>query len=307
MTYASGGKIESSDFNTRNGGTTANVSGQINCVWSTGNGNSGYGQSSPSANVSVGNKVNASNWTTFYNNINAARKHQSGGSYSNLSVPVPFNTITFNASLGSTLTDVYSNRLTSASSGSTVTGTNDVWNVTVNSGVVLDTYRSCGILFSSSDAIRYFFNAGGKITMVYTATGASTTRSAEMRDLVNNLGGFSNYAAYSNSGRTGSGGSVSKNDTNIGYYNVTNSSILDFIQVDDNTAPYAGAYAYAGHWVFGSTTNGSRGNDLRLILGLYSPVATTTLSIQVTLRCDITYPSTTYLSDSWGIPTITYF
>jgi hypothetical protein len=308
MTYSAGGKIQSNDFNTRNGGTAANVSGQINSILATGNGNAGYGQSSFASNVSTGNKVNASNWSTLVTNINVVRKHQSGAGYSNLTVPASTNKISFISSLDSTLTDAYTNRLTATSSGSTTTGTNDTWNVTSADNVLLDQARVCRIQFSSEDTIRYFFNAGGKISMIYSAVdNAGNARSQSIRDVVNNIGGFNNYVGYSNSGRTGTGGTVTLNNTNIGYWNVTNTSVIPFIQIDDDS-PYVGNYAYVAHWVFGSTTNGSNGNDLRLYLGVYglADVGGGSVNITVTSRCDITFPSTTYLNDSWGTPTISY-
>ena len=309
MTYASGGLIQASDFNTFNGGSVANVSGQINTVWSTGTGNAGYGQTAGS-NVSVSGTINASDWTTLFNNLNAARKHQLAGSYSNLTVPASGGTITYNSSLSTQLTNAYTDRLTAATTGSTSTGTNDTWNPSVGATTALDTFRDCNIVFGSSDQARYFFNAGGRIAMIYSAVDNSgaNARSVNMRDMVNQVGGFNTYRGYSNSGRTGAGGSFSVNNTGVGYYNTT-SSVVTFIQNDDTVAPYNLSYVRVQHFYIGLTTNGANGNQVTFRLYLYSPADDSyggSINITVTSRCDITFPSTTYLSDSWGTPTISY-
>jgi hypothetical protein len=172
----------------------------------------------------------------------------------------------------------------------------------------LGAFRDCNVVFSSADAARYFFNAGGRIAMIYSAVdNASTTRSQSVRDLVNQIGGFNTYRGYSNSGRTGTGGSYSINDTGVGYWSTTGSATT-FIQNNDS-APYSGYNARVQHFTAGSTTNGSKGEQLvfRLILFAFADdIYGGSINITVTSRCDITYPSTTYLSNSWGTPTISY-
>lgn len=308
MTYASGGLIQASDFNTFNGGTVANVSGQINTVWSTGTGNAGYGQTAGS-NVSIGGTINASDWTTLFNNLNAARKHQLAGSYSNLTVPASGGTITYDSSLSTQLTDAYTDRLTAATTGSTTTGTNDTWNPSVSTNAAFAAFRTCAITFSSSDQARYFFNAGGRIAMIYSAvSNLANARSNNMRDMINQVAGFNTYRGYSNSGRTGTGGSFSINNTGAGYYTTT-TSYVTFIQNDDTVAPYNFSTVKVQHIYSGLTTNGANGNAIGIRLDLFSPaddIYGGGINLTVTSRCDITYPSTTYLSNSWGTPTVSY-
>jgi hypothetical protein len=319
MAYSVGGTIEASDFNIRNGSTTANVSGQINSVYATGNGNSGYGQTSLVAgNVSVGNNISAgsdpglgpvlpSQWRSMILALNICRNHQTGSS-SGITAPGYGDTISYYSTLDTQLTSAYTDRLTAAATGSTTTGTNDTWNISVGATTALGAFRDCNVVFSSADAARYFFNAGGRIAMIYSAVdNASTTRSQSVRDLVNQIGGFNTYRGYSNSGITGTGGSYSINNTGVGYWSTTGSATT-FIQNNDS-APYSGYNARVQHFTAGSTTNGSKGEQLvfRLILFAFADdIYGGSINITVTSRCDITFPSTTHLSDSWGTPTISY-
>jgi hypothetical protein len=172
----------------------------------------------------------------------------------------------------------------------------------------LNQFRDCNVVFSSADAARYFFNAGGRIAMIYSAVdNAVTTRSQSVRDLVNQIGGFNTYRGYSNSGRTGTGGSISVNNTGVGYWSTTGSATT-FIQNDD-AAPYSGYFARVQHFTTGSTTNGSKGEQLVFRLVLFASADDAfggSINVTVTSRCDITFPSTTYLSNSWGTPTISF-
>jgi hypothetical protein len=311
MTYSAGGLIEASDFNLRNGAAAANVSGQINTVWSTGNGNAGYGQTA-GANVSVGGTVNASDWATLINNLNAARKHQSGGSYSNLTVPTASSTITFNSSLDTTLTSAYTNRLTAALNGTTVTGSNYTYNIYRLGGASLLTTRSGKIVFSTADAARYFFNAGGKFNLIVSAVDNSggSVRSTEMRDVINAAGGFTNYAGYTNSGRSGTGETVVANDMFKGYFNVAYNTTDVIVYITSDYPDYAGMYCQLA--VFNNsntTTNGANGSEFWFKIVSFIPdddLYSGSVNVDVTARIDTIPPSTVYLANSWGTPTITW-
>ena len=66
MSYASGGLIEATDYNTLVGGNPVTSSGKLNTVWATGGSTAGYGQTAL-ANVSVGQTVAASEWADLVN------------------------------------------------------------------------------------------------------------------------------------------------------------------------------------------------------------------------------------------------
>lgn len=300
MTYASGGLIEASDLN--------GFVNSINTFWSTGTGNAGYGQTSIGT-VSANGVVNASNWASLINALNNARLHQSG-SNSGIAAPSAGDTITYISTLSTQLTSAYNNRLVAVTTGATITGTNDTWSPAVGATTALYAFRDCNVIFGTSNQARYFFNAGGRIAMTYSAvSNAANARSNNMRDMINQIIGFGEYRGYSNSGILGSGGYITVNNTNAGYYNALNQSAVTFIQNDDTVNPYAGSKVQVEHFTTGSTTNGATGNAVVFRLFLVSPADDASggsINVTVTSRCDITVPSTTYLSNSWGFPIITY-
>ena len=317
MTYVSGGVIQSGDFNGFLGGATANVSGQINTVYSTGNGNAGYGQGTL-PNVSVGNAVNGGplnivgpivdplEWNNFIDVLNIITLHQTG-SPTSLTIPIDGNAIQFYSTLNTQLTNAYNSRMTAFANGTTITGTNDTWNPTATATSSLDVVRDASIVFASADSARYFFNAGGKINYFVSAVdNAGTARSQSVRDLINNMGGITNFATYTNSGRSGTGGSISINNTAIGYYN----NIAQVIVKADDAAPYSDYFTTISSGRIGSDfTNGANGSILYLrtrIAASADDAFGGAINITVTLRVDIVPPSTAYLSNTWGTPTITF-
>ena len=76
MTYSQGGLIQPADYNNFVGSATS--SGGINYVWSTGNGQYGYGQSALSQAAASGGLVTAAQWASLINTMNAVGTHQSG-------------------------------------------------------------------------------------------------------------------------------------------------------------------------------------------------------------------------------------
>lgn len=309
MTYSTGGLIQASDFNGFAGGTAANVSGQINSVWSTGQGNAGYGQTSVS-NVSVGGTVAATDWASLINKLNSARTHQSG-SGSGVSAPTAGSTVTFLSTLSTALTSAYTNRLSYASSGTVITGSNDTWNPTANATSALSAWRDCNVTFANADACRYFFNAGGTITMVYSAVdNAGTTRSTSLRDAINAAGGLRTFGGYTNNGRSGTGGTILANVTSYGYWNNTLSSPALIVASQDTNALYSTYFANIQAFTESSvTTNGA--NGLSFVIRLLVTAAADdafggNINLTITSRCDITPPETTNLTNTWGTPTIAY-
>ena len=317
MTYAVGSTIQATDFNNFAGGSTANISGQINSVWSTGNGNSGYGQTAV-ANVSVGANVSATSWASMVNAINNARLHQSG-SGSGITAPAAGTKINYLSTLSSSITSCYTSRLSNNTVGSLISGSTYTASATAATNVdypetTLGAYRY--VTFSSGDAARYFFNAGGQI--IYQVTNVTnnngTARSASARTLLlTNFAGISGFKGYSNSGRLGTGGTVARNSTGFGYWNLSQIGGSPgwqwIVDIQSTTASYTTDYMrfYAA---LNSSTNvsghGDNGNIVAFALNLSSPahVWDAALDITVSYRIDIYPPESTYLTNSWGTPVV---
>ena len=58
MTYASAGTIQAADYNT--------IAANVNTIWSTGNGSSGYGQTAITNVTAVTDTVTATQWTSIF-------------------------------------------------------------------------------------------------------------------------------------------------------------------------------------------------------------------------------------------------
>lgn len=316
MTYAQNNLIEASDYNGLNGGSSgASVSGQLNSVWGIGTGTNGYGQTT-GANVSIGNSVTASQWATLINNLNNARKHQAGGGYTNLTAPVAGNRVDYLSTLSSRLTDAFTNKLSfNSTRGTTITGSNDV----ITWGQALDTQdfntsRTATITFGSSDQARYFFNAGGALSFFCSATDlAGTNRSNALQACIgiapsSGLQYISTFGANDNLGPL----NYTSRDITKGYYQSNYGPGISGFQalaIFYAGSPYGTTYAQIVFDAGSSdTTRGSKGNIVRIRLNMYAPAdpGGGTIEISTTCRVDILPPETTYLSNSWGTPSITW-
>lgn len=308
MTYASGGLIQAADYNGFAGGSAgANVSGQINTVWSTGQGNAGYGQTAV-ANVSAATTVTAAQWASLINTINGARKHQAGAGYSNISVPTSGTTITYLSTVTSELTNAYTNRLT-GTTGST-TSFNRGLTLTASAGVSTNGGTQFTITFSTVDQCRYFFNAGGYLVLSYNSS-TNTGGTARGTSLITlSQTNFSSKAmrAITFGARAGSGGTLVTDTTTLGYYGQTTSDVSrctinstsyytgDYFEMRVRTNGTAGSYGANGNIVYitpflnSSSTGSTQPAD--------------SINVNIVFTVTAYYPATTYLTNSWGTVTI---
>jgi hypothetical protein len=174
-----------------------------------------------------------------------------------------------------------------------------------------NTNRTATVTFSSSDAARYFFNAGGVLSLFVAATdNAGTNRSNALQSAIG-AGLSSGLRQILNFGYTANDGpqNYTSRDTNWGYYdNVFGTfNALAILYAD---APYGSTYCQivvdAGS---SDTTRGSKGNIVRFRVNMYAPIDSPdggNINITTTFRVDIKPPSTLYLTNSWGTPTITW-
>jgi hypothetical protein len=284
MTYASGGLIQASDYNT--------MRDTLNNVWYVGNGDSGYGQSNlPS--VTGGNVITATEWATLINVLNNARLHQSGTS-TGISPPTASTVITYLSTLSSEITARVTNRAAYASQGATTSlGTK-------SSSIVLGaTAGGSGqinsiVTFGSANAARYFFNAGGRIQFVCTATdNAATARSIAAR---------ADWAAL-----TVTVANTSNSITAVGYRGL--STIASLVSTTASAAPYASTSA--SQWIYSSlidTTNGSNGATVNHQATVTVPADDAfggAVNVTLYVTAYAIYPETTYLGNAWGTPVLT--
>ena len=311
MTYASGGLIQATDFNNIVGGSAGTQGGgtQLNPIWSTGLGNYGYGQTAV-GNVSVGGTVAATNWASLVNTLNSARIHQSG-SGSGISAPTAGTTIAFLSTLTSSVSTAATNRLSAATVGSFTAFTKAV-TMSAASNVSSTGTITFTITFGSGvDATRYFFNAGGRIYLYYSAftnTGG-TSRGTSIQTLAQTNFANKNLYATTYSARGGSGGTLNTDTTTGGYYTGLTTTPTEKFKVT-STSYYTGDFLSINYSTNGTTGSYSaNGNTITITVTAFSATTGSTqpadsINVSLTMGCNVYYPSTTNLTNTWGSATI---
>jgi len=300
MSYSQGGLIEAVDYN-----NFLNGSNQLNTVWGTGAGATGYGQTALTT-VTIGSVITATQWATLINTLNSIATHQTG-SGSGIAAVSAGQQIDYLSTLQTQMGNIYTNRASYASQGNTTVGSN--FDAAVSSTTGLSNYTVDRIVtFSSAQHARYFFNTGGQLKFRCEAINSADTGSENsFGRLVTGIGGV-DFNATTNGGRTGSGITLNTNLTSHGYYNNGFNSPTTIVQVTDSTSSYTGSTAFLQCYYGGSndTTNGARGSVLvfRTIFTVGDKTWDDTLSLTYRTRVDITYPETNYLTDVWGTPVV---
>lgn len=315
MAYSQGGIIAAADYNTFVGTSPSSTINAINTVWSVGSGSAGYGQTAVSQ-VSAAGTVTATQWASLINTLNSVLTHQSGTG-SGISATTAGTTINYLSTLSTNITTSYTNRLNFNSNSAVVVGTNQTtaWTSTTTIATLA---RSFGVraAFASADQARYFFNAGGrmKLNLSSTQNGSTTARTNAAIALSTDLGGVALFAANTNGGRTGTGGTLNTNATTIGYHTSTYGANVTIVSVTSTTASYTSDTA-----TITVSTNGTQGsnNDKGLNVDFWINLSSTSganagslsfddsLGINVIRSIDLSFPELTNLGNTWGAVTIT--
>ena len=309
MAYVTGGRIDAEDFTQLIGTIAAHGPEKLNTIWSSGYNNSGYGQTAIPLPATF-NQVTATQWATAINALNNSYNHQTG-SGSGLAAPTAGTPITYLSTLQSSIQTAYTNRASYASSGSSGSGAGYSFNMVADATTSVTGVGIRTLTWSSGDAARYFFNAGGRVGIrVDSVTNNNgTSRSQSTVTLGSNFG---SKTVYYNScdARTGSGGTVIFDNTASGYYSLSGPypSGTSLTQID-STSYYSSDYmilSLSTNLVQGSLND--NGNQLTFNLSFDSAAPggfqlDDALNVTVNYNVFWTYPETTYLSNSWGTVT----
>jgi len=324
--YGQSNLILAGDYNAIVGTNPVTQSGStypVNAVWGTGHGDSGYGQT-PVPTVSQAGLITAGQWATMLQTLDACYKQQTG-SATGVTYPTSGGTVAYNPNLAGYLSTAYSNRLlyngTNGSTSTTATGASQSYALsaaTTTSQVNFSFSRT--ITFSSADAARYFFNAGGGITFTSVSfTGSNGTgRSNDLQTLMGTyFGNFQAIRAYTNTGRSGTGGTPTLN-TAYGYWNAgtgsaTAGSGAQVAKIQSTNYPYSGDYIQLNIATNGATgSNGDVGNILYLnftiVAGALQGTNTSpdhAIGLTWNHRIDVIQPNTAYLPTQYGASYIT--
>ena len=313
MTYAQGSLIEATDYNNLIGANTTINTATLHAMWAWGANSRGYGQT-PISNVSVSSTVTATQWATLINTINSANTHVNGTG-SGLTANTAGQIIGHSGGLPVKINGLNSDRMLFASNSATISNHNSLtayaaWTSGETSATLTRSFGA-NVAFESPDKARFFFNAGGRLKFNITATADAVARSVAAKAVIDNLGGIALFAANTNSGRTGAGGTLGTNATTVGYYNLTIANVT-VVSVTSTTASYT-----TDTGTITVRTNGTRGsfNDNGDIISFWATINSTqgagavsvndTLSVTPTVTVDVSYPEVTNLANTWGAVTVT--
>ena len=321
MTYSAGGLIQATDYN---GFVSTTAGANVNATWSTGATNSGWGQTALGT-VSAGGTVTATQWASLVNTL-ASMGSQTGTTITSRTAPTAGQTITALAAINTDLTNCYNNRGNASGSGSaygTFSGTTSKTTATGSGQTTWTITFTHTVTFPSADQARYFFNAGGIVKIQYGKSSTGTDIDPDWNTFaglcgsINITGGAQTIASQAYTGTTrlgGTGGTQTTLATTTGWYALTGTPVTLF-QLNNATSPYTGEYirtqasasatvlTLTTTWVqpavsgAGTTCNISGGTNTA------SPTTSITGTAPTTL---VTYvpPSTTYLTNTWGTPSI---
>lgn len=298
MTYAQFGLIEAADYGTA---TNLGFIGCVNAIWGVGTGDAGYGQTSNTLNpVAAGNTVTAAQWSTLIDRINSMRLHQSGVS-SGLTSPVTGDVITFLSAMTTQLSTITTNRLSRNATGTQANATA----MTNATGWVTSSVKEVSYTWSSADAMRYFFNAGGSVNFSGANSAlAGNSKSADWDTLLLNCGVVRINAQTS--AKVGGLGTTNILNTNLGFYDLTTSYQIILRQYSPNAL---GGYNL-NYATFEARLNAAPGSATIMYLKMTLTEASgdafdDTVTGTVQLDYSVIPPSTTYLANVWGAATAT--
>lgn len=305
MAYAQGDTILRDHYNifsTGGADGTANHNvANINTVWGTGNGNKGYGQTTTISAVSAGDTVTATQWATLLARLNSILTHQAGAG-SGITSPTAGDTIAYVSTLSGKVTDNFNNRLNfNSTRGATTTGAN--FDAAFSTSTFTQTIT---VTFDSADKARYFFNSGGRLSLVFSPSGLTdNAKEQSYTDIMNAVGTL--HFDQSTSTRTGSGETLTTDGTTIGYWDLTTSDQTILKLTSDNST-YTGNTLEILLKVAGAAgSNGGLGTQVIFTI-TYTDGADEAFDDAVSgtfrHRIDTVKPETSNLTDVWGTVTI---
>ncbi len=213
---AAGDQIKDTDYNS--------LQDRVQLLLGTGTGSRGYGQVLQTSDVFDGNVITKTHWDGLRNDILSVRVHQDGNTPVAAAVakgsPITYAII---SNFDSLLTVADANRFNIASGQSTVSikatqSTSSTWSSQAQAILT--------VVFANSNEARYFFNSGGKIRIMGSRSGGSSTaQNTVWTNFLSNVGTISFGAATNQF---------------LNYYDLTN-SYQTYYQTG-LSAPYSSNY-----------------------------------------------------------------
>jgi len=325
MTYSAGGLIQATDYN----GFVNTGATNINAVWSTGSTDSGWGQTAIST-VSAAGTVTATQWASLVNTLTSMGS-QTGTTLTSRSAPTTGTTISILANVAADISSCSTNRANCAAVGTTSTTWTGSAAKTTATGTGTNAWTivwTQTVTFADANSARYFFNAGGRVYLTMNKSSVGTDNDADWNTFVGKVGtlsftgiaGSKTLAGTSYTGTTrtgGTGGTQTTLLTGTGWYALTAGAVATTIfNLADDVSPYTGdsiivqaaknagstAITFTTTWTSSSRTGAGQSTNISGGTDTTSPFSA--YGTAPTVLCRFVPPSTTYLTNSWGTPTV---
>jgi hypothetical protein len=257
---------------------------------------------------------------------------QSNSTLTSRTQPVTGNTIAILANVATDINTVTNNRgntavtgteygvFTGAQSKTTATGTGNVaWTITFTHTVT----------FASANAARYFWNAGGRVRLQYGKSSTGTDHDPDWNTFAGQCGSIyltgrvnsnsQSIAGTIYTGTTrigGTGGTETTLANTTGWYNLTTSATTIF-QLNNTVTPYTPEFirtqatatsstvlTLTTVWSDDGTSGPGKSSNITGGTAVVTPAVTIGAATAPTTLCTYFPPATTYLTNSWGTPTI---
>ena len=304
MTYAQNSLIQATDYNN----FVSTGSPNVNNIWSTGSGSSGYGQTALST-VAQDAIIFAGPWSNLINSIAAMAAHQ-GTAITAIPAITSGQTISYLSALVPNLSAVNSNKLNSAATGTDIVNSatrTTPWGPSLG---ITQLNSTITVTFPSANAVRYFFNAGGTIRVTCSRSGGSAyPANTSWTNLCSDIGSLALPATSATQSIAGTtfngltklgGGSLPNTYVRNGYYQLTAAPALLFKQFG-NVGVYTNDHIEVYYSASGNTvTITVRFSDNE---SGYVPTGDV-VDGNLTVTAAAKPPSTANITNSWGTPTV---
>jgi len=261
MAYQTGDTILDDHYN---GFANDNTPNNINKIWGTGSGDYGYGQSNTISTVSAGSTVTAAQWNTLLDRMDSIENHQGSSITTGAGTLTGGDPIAAILSISTDITTLGTNRLNVSGGNITQTSNPNSVNRTFTGNWTSSTIHEVSFTFSSADTMRYFFNAGGKITHVWNLSGGTADgKYNEWVDLFNTRAAT---FTFGNTFDSLSGSGSASTNLNEGFWGASlGAGYTVYQKMFADTAPYTTNYVQWEAKIAGSAgANGGKGNVLTI-------------------------------------------
>lgn len=228
MAYAVSDTISNSDYNgllnnTASGTPNAGVAARgINYIAGTGAGAFGLGQTELSA-VGSTDLIQAAQWNSLFTFMNNIQNHTNITALTSTTAVATGDLIQIKAALETDLNalatavsggSTSATALTTSAALQTVTTTSEGWDTSATHEV--------SVTFASANAMRWFFNGGGKVRItVGTTEAAVSTKDQAFKDLGTAIGNLD--IGSQTTTRSGTGETLTTNGLSLGFHDLTTS------------------------------------------------------------------------------------